>query len=142
MHTLKVCCLNNVPVYHTSLLAIVIMLCIRFSDLTHLMAESLYSFIKLSLMSPPVPPSGHHFGSLLITLFPPPCSKVRCTVSAPLLFWSCSSNHMGPHFCPLTSNIPLGTPGEQDPGLGVSRLRGCTVWPGSFSFSTGLELAK
>ena len=28
MHTLKVCCLNNVPVYHTSLLAIVIMLCI------------------------------------------------------------------------------------------------------------------
>ena len=28
MQTLKICCLNNVPVYHTSLLVIVIMLCI------------------------------------------------------------------------------------------------------------------
>ena len=128
--------------YNTFLSTIVIMLCIRFSDLTHLMAESLYSFIKLSLMSPPAPPSGHHFRSLLTTLFPLPCSKVRCTISVPLLFWSCSSNHVGPHFCPLTSNTPLGTLGEQDPDLGVSRLRGSTVRHGSFSSSTGLELAK
>ena len=54
--TLRICCLNNFPMYHTSLLSIVTMLCNTFLVLIYFRTESSYLlaiFLQLPLPHPP-----------------------------------------------------------------------------------------
>ena len=59
---LKICSLSNIQVYALVLLAVIIMLCIRFSELVNLMTRSLYPLTNISQFSflPPLIPGNHH----------------------------------------------------------------------------------